>query len=202
MEHKDRELGGLSASARLLCCLSDVLLQLLDGVLEGSPGVVDLVNDQDVLADQVCHLKTAQIQPLSPCDFGAGLLDLGIGTERLVQRKTNSLDRDVRAAGGLEERSENARWDVTTTADGDHEVRLALIENARACLLAQVVHLEYILAFSTLADYPIKHEARASSRVVGMGNTYIVVSNVHLLDHVCDYPIVVGWWVSDLTFCW
>lgn len=141
MEDEDRELGGLGTPARLLCGLGDVLLQLLHGVLEGGPGVVDLVNDQDVLADQVGHLEAAQIQPLGPCDFGAGLLDLGVGTERLVQREANSLDRDVRAAGGLEERSEDARRDVATTANGDHEVRLALVENARAGLFAQLVHL-------------------------------------------------------------
>jgi hypothetical protein len=150
VEHEDRELRGLGTPASLLCRLGDILLQLLDGVLEGSPGVVDLVHDQNVLADQVGHLETAKVQPLCPGNLGARLLDLGVGTERLVQRKANSLDGNVRAAGGLEERSENARGDVATTADGDHEVRLALIENARAGLLAQLVHLWNISALFDL----------------------------------------------------
>jgi len=99
VQHEDRELRGLRTSAGLLCGLGDILLQLLNGVLEGSPGVVNLVHDQDVLSDQVGHLETAKIQPLCPCNFGAGLLNLGVGTERLVQRKADSLDGDVRGRG-------------------------------------------------------------------------------------------------------
>jgi hypothetical protein len=194
VEHEDRELRGLGTPASLLCRLGDILLQLLDGVLEGSPGVVDLVHDQNVLADQVGHLETAKVQPLCPGNLGARLLDLGVGTERLVQRKANSLDGNVRAAGGLEERSENARGDVATTADGDHEVRLALIENARPGLLAQLVHLWNISASLTFAEFPIKHEARASRLgLESMGNTYIVVSHVNLLDHVCGFATLRLW---------
>jgi hypothetical protein len=78
---------------------------------------------------------------LCPCDLGARDLNLSVGTERLVQRKANSLDGDVGVAGLLEERSEDASGNVATTADGDHEVRLALLEDARTGLLAHLVHL-------------------------------------------------------------
>jgi hypothetical protein len=39
---------------------------------------------------------------------------------------------------------------------------------------------------------PDQARSTCQSRVVGMGNTYIVVSNVNLLDHVCDLRLCVG----------
>jgi hypothetical protein len=141
VQHEDGELSSLSTSASLLGCLGNILLQLLNSVLESCPGVIDLIHNEDVLSDQVGHLEAAEVQPLCPGNLGARLLDLSVGTEGLVQRKANSLDGNVRAAGLLEERSEDARRNVATTTNGDHEVRLALIEDARACLLAQLVHL-------------------------------------------------------------
>jgi hypothetical protein len=58
VEHKDAELGlgSRSAGAHALTGNLDVLLKLLDSVLEGRPGVVNLVNDEDSLADKVLHL--------------------------------------------------------------------------------------------------------------------------------------------------
>lgn len=36
---------------------------------------------------------------------------------------------------------QNARWDVASTANGDHELRLEVIQDALRRVLAQLVHL-------------------------------------------------------------
>lgn len=72
VQDKDRESGLFGGAAELLSSLIDVLLQLAHGVLESGAGVVDLVNDEDVLADQVGHLERRQIEPLRTGDLGAG----------------------------------------------------------------------------------------------------------------------------------
>ena len=128
MEDKDAKLclGRITAHA-LSCCLN-VLLELLDGVLERCPGVVDLINNEDLLANQVLHLaKSAEVKPLGASNLGAGLLDLVVA-ERLVEGQTNGLDRDVGRAGLLQKRAQDTGGNVTTTADGDHELRLEVIE--------------------------------------------------------------------------
>ena len=95
----------------------DVLLELPDGVLERRSCVVHLVHDQNVLANQIGHLETAQIEPLRACHFGAGRLNdavavaiglVSIGrlpAQILIQRKPNRLNGDVRRVGTFEEGS-------------------------------------------------------------------------------------------------
>lgn len=144
VQHKDAELrlGVLALEAQLLPGGLDVLLQLLDGVLEGGSGVVDLVDDEDLLAYEVLHLAEAgQVEPLGAGDLLARLLHDAIA-EGLVERQANSLDRDVGAAGLLEEGSQDAGGHVTTAADGDHEVGLEVVEDVRGGLLAELVDLE------------------------------------------------------------
>lgn len=144
MQHKDAELrlGVLALEAQLLPGGLDVLLQLLDGVLEGGSGVVDLVDDEDLLAYEVLHLAEAgQVEPLGAGDLLARLLHDAIA-EGLVERQANSLDRDVGAAGLLEEGSQDAGGHITTAADGDHEVGLEVVEDVRGGLLAELVDLE------------------------------------------------------------
>ena len=53
----------------------DVLLEFGDGIFERGASVVDLVDDDDVLAYQVGHLETTQVEPLCACHFGAGRFD-------------------------------------------------------------------------------------------------------------------------------
>ena len=142
MQDEDAELGlggvGTNALARSL----DILLELLDGVLESGTGVIDLVDDQDALADKVVHLaEGAEVEPLGAGDLGANLLNLGIATELLVEGETNSLDGDVGRAGLLEEGSQDTGGDVATTADSDDQLGLEL-EELDGGLLAQVVHLK------------------------------------------------------------
>lgn len=103
VQDEDGEGGLLAGAAELLGGRLDVLLELAHGVLERGARVVDLVDDQHVLADQVGHLERGQVQPLRARHLGAGRLDLVAGAERLVERKADGLDGDVRAAGLLEE---------------------------------------------------------------------------------------------------
>lgn len=145
MQHKDAELGPrrLSLGAHLLARSLNVLLQLLDGILERRPGVIDLIHDQDLLADQVLHLAQArQVEPLGAGDGRAGLLDDGIGGEGLVEGQANGLDGDVGGAGGLQEGPQDTRGHVTTTANGDDEMRLEVLEDVGGGLLAELVNLE------------------------------------------------------------
>ena len=145
MENENGKLG-LEVAPDLGAGLLDVLLQLLDGVLEGGARVVDLVDDQDALADQVRHLaQGGQVEPLGARDLGADGLDLdvdGLG-QALVQGQADGLDGDVGAAGLLEERAQDARGHVAAAADGDHQLRLELGQDLRRGLLAQLVHLVF-----------------------------------------------------------
>lgn len=142
MQDEDAELGLGGVGANALARSLDVLLELLDGVLEGGTGVIDLVDDQDALADKVVHLaESAEVEPLGTSDLGANLLNLGIATELLVEGETDSLDGDVGGAGLLEEGSKDTGGNVATTADSDDQLGLEL-EELDGGLLAQVVHLK------------------------------------------------------------
>lgn len=107
MQHEDAKARLLALTAELLLRLDDVLLELLDGVLERGSRVIDLVNDEDVLADQVRHLEGGEVEPLCAGDFRAGLLD-GVGAEGFVEGETDGLDGDVGGAGLLQEGSARA----------------------------------------------------------------------------------------------
>lgn len=145
MQHKYAELslGALSLGANLLTSSLDILLQLLDGILERGPGVVNLVDDEDLLADQVLHLAQArEVEPLCAGDLGAGLLDDGIGWEGLVEGQADGLDGDVGRARKLQERPQDASGHVATAADRDDEMRLEVLEDLLGRLLAELVDLQ------------------------------------------------------------
>lgn len=107
VQDKDAEARLLPLAAQLLHCSLDVLFQLADRIFKRCPRIIDLVDDQHVLADQVGHLQRRQVQPLCSRYFCAGLLDVfvGAGAELLVEGEADSLDGDVGAAGGFEEGS-------------------------------------------------------------------------------------------------
>lgn len=145
VENKDAELGlgSLPLGAYLLARSLDVLLQLLDGVLERGSGVIDLVDDEDLLADQVLHLAQAgKVEPLCASDLVAGLLDDGVGGKGLVEGQADGLDGDVGGTGQLQEGPQDTRGHVTTAADGDYQMRLEVVEDAGCRLLAELVDLE------------------------------------------------------------
>lgn len=105
VENIDEEVSLLALTAELLLSLLHILLQLAHGILEGCPGVIDLIDDQDVLANQVGHFEGAQVEPLSAGHLGTGDL-LGITTaEILIEGQTDGLDGDVGVTGALEEGS-------------------------------------------------------------------------------------------------
>lgn len=117
LKDKDEEVGLLVGAAKLNGSLLDVLLELGDGVLQGGAGVVNLVDNQDVLADKIRVLDGAEVEPLGARDGVAnGLLGALVG-ELLVQREADRLDGDVGASGRLEERAQDARGDVSSASD-------------------------------------------------------------------------------------
>jgi hypothetical protein len=97
VKNEDAEGGLLLGAARLLLCLDDILLELADGVLECCPCVIDLVDNENVLANQVGHLEGGKVKPLGTCDLCTGDFDLGVvgAAELLVQGETDGLDGDV-----------------------------------------------------------------------------------------------------------
>jgi hypothetical protein len=104
VKHKDKEVRLLSLASKLLLCLLDVLLELANRILQSSPGVVDLIYNKDVLANEICHLQRTEVQPLCPSHLGSRNL-FGVATAKiLIERKTDGLDRNVRFASTLEER--------------------------------------------------------------------------------------------------
>lgn len=142
VQNKDAELGLGLVSPQALAGELDVLLELLDGVLEGSAGIVDLIDDEDALADQVLHLaQGAEIKPLSAGNLSTQSLHLAVVAQGLVERQTDGLDGDVGRAGLLEEGSKDTSGNIATTADGDHQMRLEVGKQLLSRLLAQLVHL-------------------------------------------------------------
>lgn len=192
MQNKDEEVGLLALAAELLLGNLDILLELAHGILEGSTGVIDLIDNQNILANQVGHLEGAHVEPLCAGDLGTGDL-LGITTAKiLVERETDGLDGNVGVAGALEERSkrsayarvwfivdvpENASRDVTTTTDGDHQVGVEVLEDVLGRGLAQFVDLLYsedVFVLQLCGECRSLHFA---------GESYLVVSDIVLLGH-------------------
>lgn len=171
MKHKNSKLS-LLIHTKLGPHLLDILLELLDGVLERGPRVVHLVHDQDALPDQVLHgAQRREVEPLGARDLVADLLDDLVGRvgELLVQGQTDGLDRDVWAAGLLEEGAEDAGGDVAASADGDHEVRLELGEDGDGGLLAEFVYLlgegMLVMVWGSVVDWEHKVGGRVKERV-------------------------------------
>jgi hypothetical protein len=96
----------------------------------------------------------------------------------LVERQTNGLDRDVGRARLLQERSKNARRHISTSTNGDHQLRLELFEDSWSSFLTQFVDLargcQHLLAEKKLS---------VASR------TYLVIGHILLDDHL-EYSAV------------
>lgn len=95
MQHEDEEVGLLTLATELLLCLLYILLELAHSILQGCPGVVNLVHNQDVLANQVGHFERAQVQPLCASDLGARNLLCITTTQVLIEGQTDGLDGNV-----------------------------------------------------------------------------------------------------------
>lgn len=224
VQHKDAKLrlGVLALEPQLLPGGLDVLLQLLDGVLEGGAGVVDLIDDEDLLSYEVLHLAEAgQVEPLGAGDLLAGLLDDAVGAaEGLVERQADGLDGDVGAARLLEEGPQDARGHVAPAADGDHEMGLEVVEDVGGGLLAELVDLEgggrqesetrifggRVCGCARAGAHGERRHWRWGVWVVRLGGmrlgrlgsrryTHIIVGDVELLDHA-------GRWVAAGSEPW
>lgn len=109
VQNKDEEVSLLALTTKLLLSQLDILLKLAHSIFQCGTGIIDLVDNEDVLADQVGHLEGAQIKPLGASDLGAGDL-FGITTaEVLVEGQANGLNGDVGVTGSLEERTKRSR---------------------------------------------------------------------------------------------
>lgn len=105
MNNVDEKVGLLAFTAELLLRNLNVLLELADGIFEGGTGIVNFVNNEDVLANEVGHFQGAQVQPLCTGDLGSGNF-LGVTTTQvLVERQTDGLDGNIRFASALQERT-------------------------------------------------------------------------------------------------
>jgi hypothetical protein len=105
VQNKNEEVGLLSLATKLLLSELNILLELADSVLQGCAGIIDLIDDKNVLANQVGHLQRAHVQPLRAGDLGTGDL-LGVSAAQiLVKGKADSLDGDVGVTGLLEKGS-------------------------------------------------------------------------------------------------
>jgi hypothetical protein len=149
VQDKDGKASLLRSTTKLLSSNIHVLLQLAHGVLESGACVVDLVDNENVLANQVGHLERRQIQPLCAGDLCAGDLFGRVGAQCLVQRETDGLDGDVGAAGSLEEGAEDASGHVATAANGNDQVGFALAQDLLGRVLAELVYLRGPLVSKT-----------------------------------------------------
>lgn len=103
MKHKNEKIGLLVLTSKLLLRGFDVLLELPNCVFQRRPGIIDLIHNQNVLANQVIHFQGAKVQPLCASDLGARDLLSITTTQILVKRQTDGLNRDVRLTGALQE---------------------------------------------------------------------------------------------------
>ena len=123
-------------------------------------------------------------------DFCAGLLDLVVGGEGLVEGEADCLDGDVWVAGLFEEGAEDAGGDVAAAADGDHEVGFEVGEDAVGGILAEFVHLENVVL-----------GLDAGMRGVAAD---LVVGDVKFFDHVggVELSLIVRRFNIDVVMCY
>lgn len=69
MQYKDIEIRLFIRPSKLLGNLSHIFLQLLHCVLQSSPGIINLIHNEDVFADQVSSVDRWKIKPLCPSNF-------------------------------------------------------------------------------------------------------------------------------------
>ena len=96
VQHKDVEVCLLSSSGSPPRSLH-ILFQFSDSILECGSGVINLVDNQYVFANQGIHLQRRKIKPLCLGDLGARLLKTVRGRrgERFVERQAYRLYGNV-----------------------------------------------------------------------------------------------------------
>lgn len=86
MENEYKEACLLALSSKLLLGQLYIFLELANRIFQSGPGIVNLVDDENVLANQVGHLQRAKIQPLSPGNLSSRDFFGVTATEVLVER--------------------------------------------------------------------------------------------------------------------
>lgn len=71
MQNKHIKLSRLALPTERLLGRLNILHQLTNRILQRRPRIINLIDNQDILADQVGHLQRTQIQPLRARDFGS-----------------------------------------------------------------------------------------------------------------------------------
>jgi len=71
MQHKDKKVRRLILPSSLLSHLSHILRQLLHCILQCSPCIINLIDNQDVLPDQVRPVDGGEVEPLGSSDLVA-----------------------------------------------------------------------------------------------------------------------------------
>lgn len=82
MKHEDKEIRLFAFPSKLLLCLLNILLKLANRIFQSGPSVVNLIHNEYVLANKVCHLQRTKIQPLCPSHLGPRNL-LGVTTAQI-----------------------------------------------------------------------------------------------------------------------
>ena len=85
----------------------------------------------------------------------------------------------------MEDLPQDSSWDVSSTTDGNHEIRLEVIENAVCCSLTQFVHLRSpfqsaLVVVRILRTMDFLHDTMAG-QIESIA--YLVVGDVDLFHH-------------------
>ena len=128
MQDKHKELCLLILPSHTPGLLLDILCEFLNGVLEGRTGIVDFIDNQDVLSNKVASFYGGEVEPLGAGDLGSEGLFGGVWVgEFFVEGEADGLDGDVGWSGGFEEGAEDTGGDETSTSDAVWRERKKLI---------------------------------------------------------------------------
>lgn len=95
MKYKDIEIC-LFGPTKFFGLNLNIFTQFLYSVLQCSPGVVNLIDNENVLADQISVFQRGKIEPLGSGDFCARFLLRAIFRDKfLVQGQPDGLDRNI-----------------------------------------------------------------------------------------------------------
>lgn len=106
MQNKNKKPRNLPLPPQLFLRGLHILLQLPNRIFKGRPSIIDLINNENILANQIGHFETTQIEPLRSGDFCAGDFFGVVGAaEVFVEGESDGLDGDVGLVGAFEEGS-------------------------------------------------------------------------------------------------
>lgn len=148
----------------------NILLQLLHRILQRSPRIVHLIDNQYILANKTRHLQRRQVKPLGTCNFCSWCFNrlawVTARGEGFVKGQTDGLDWDIRRGWAFEEGAvccqrycvcterqkgsyrvicklpEYPGWNISSSSDGDHEIGMKDIEDMLRGCLAEFVDLK------------------------------------------------------------